>query len=66
MSHSHSTIGPLRFFDDIQTRVDDELVHVLCRVRETEPGNAIAAAFGGSECDVEYRRIGGREDGEVV
>lgn len=57
MSNSHSTIGPLCFFDDIQTGVDDELVHVLRRVGEAEPGNAIAAAFGGTECDIEYRRI---------
>ena len=54
----HSTICPLGFFDDIQTRVDDELVHVLRSVGETEPGNAIAAAFGGTKCDVENRRIG--------
>lgn len=53
----HSTICPLGFFDDIQTRVDDELVHVLRGVREPEAGNAIAATFGCSEGDVEYRGI---------
>lgn len=53
----HSTICPLGFFDDIQTRVDDELVHVLRGVREPEAGNAIAATFRCAEGDVEYRGI---------
>lgn len=39
--YSHSTISPLRFFQYVQTRVDDELVHILRCLREAEAGNAI-------------------------
>ncbi len=46
--------------------MDDELVHVLGGVRETEAGNAITAAFGGAEGDVEYGSVGWREDREVI
>jgi len=59
VSNVHSTIGPLCFFDDVQTGVNYELVHVLCRVWEAEPGNAVAATFGGAECDIKDGRIGG-------
>lgn len=46
--------------------MDDELVHVLRRVREAESRNAIPAAFGGAKGDVEEGCVGGGEDGEVV
>lgn len=59
-------IHPLRLFNDIQTRMDDELVHVLRGIREAEAGNAIAATFRGAEGDVEEGGIGGREDCEIV
>lgn len=62
----HIPIHPLRLLENIQAGMDNELVHVLRRVRETEPGNAIAAAFGGAKGDVEEGGVGRREDGEVV
>jgi hypothetical protein len=43
----------LGFLDNVQTRVDDELVHVLRGIWEAESGDAVAAAFGGAEGDVE-------------
>jgi hypothetical protein len=51
--YSHSAIRPLRFLQDVQTRVNDKLVHVLRGLREAEPGNAIATSLGRPECDIE-------------
>jgi hypothetical protein len=65
-SNSHPPIRPLSFLDNVQTRVDDELVHVLCRVREAESRNAIASTFGGAKGNIEEGFVGGGEDGEVV
>lgn len=62
----HIPIHPLRLLENIQAGMNDELVHVLRRVRETKPGNAIAATFGGAKGDVEERGIGRREDGKIV
>lgn len=53
----HIPINPLRLLDYVQTGVDDELVHILRVIREAEPRNAIAAAFGCTESDVEQRGI---------
>lgn len=61
-----STIRPLHLLDNIQTRMDDELVHVLRRLGESKPRNAIAAGFRGAEGDAEQGHVGGGEDGEVV
>lgn len=55
---AHSAVCPLRFFEDVEAGVDDELVHVLGCVGEAEAGYAVAAAFGGTEGDVEYRGVG--------
>lgn len=44
----------------------DELVHVLRRFWEAEAGNAIATTFGCAKGNVEDRRVGWREDCEVV
>lgn len=55
---SHSTICPLCFFHDVETGVDDELVHVLRCVWEAEAGYAIPAAFGSAEGNVEYGGVG--------
>jgi hypothetical protein len=41
----HSTISPLSFLHNVQTGMDDELVHVLSCVRKAKPRNAIAATF---------------------
>jgi hypothetical protein len=46
--------------------MDNELVHVLCGIRESEAGDTIAAAFRGAKGDVEKGCIGGGEDREVV
>lgn len=46
--------------------MDNELVHVLRSIRESEAGDAIAAAFRGAKGDVEKWGIGRREDREVV
>lgn len=48
-----SSARPLCFFHDVQTGVDDELVHVRRRLRETEAGYAVAAALGGAEGNAE-------------
>lgn len=62
----HVPVHPLGLFYDVQAGVDDELVHVLGGVREAEARDAISAAFGGAEGDVEERRVAGGEDCEVV
>lgn len=46
--------------------MDNKLVHVLRCIRESEAGDAIAAAFRGAKGDVEKRGIGGRENREVI
>lgn len=62
----HIPIHPLRLLQDVQTGVDDELVHVLRCIWEPEPRDAVAAALGGAEGEVEEGDVGGGEDGEVV
>lgn len=59
-------IHPLRLLNNIQARMDNELVHVLRGIRESKAGDTIATAFRSSKGDVEKRCIGGREDREVV
>ena len=46
--------------------MDDELIHILRCIWESEPGDAIAAGFGGSEGDVEEGDVCRGENGEVV
>jgi hypothetical protein len=61
-----SIIRPLHLLDNIQTRVNDELVHVLRCLRKTEPSYSIPAGFGGAKREAEQGDVGGGEDGEVV
>jgi hypothetical protein len=46
--------------------VNDELVHVSCYICVAETGDAIAAGFGGAECEAEEGVIVGANDGEVI
>lgn len=62
----HIPIRPLRLLHDIQTGVDDELVHVPRRVREAESRDAIPAGLGRAEGETEEGDVRGREDREVV
>lgn len=62
----HIPVHPLCLLNNIQARMDNELVHVLRSIRESEAGDAIAAAFRGAKSDVEKGGIGGRENCEVV
>lgn len=64
--HIHASVRPLRLLHDIQTRVDDELVHVLRGVREAEASNTITTAFRCAEGNVEYWGICGRENSEII
>jgi len=57
-------VSPLHFFHQVQSGVDDELVHVLCFIAEA--GDAIAADFGGAEVEFEERVVAGADYGEVV
>lgn len=46
--------------------MDNELVHVLRRVWEPEPSNAITAALRRAKGDIKQRSIAGRQNRKVV
>jgi hypothetical protein len=59
-----SVVSPLHFFDDIETAMDDELVHVSGLMAET--GNAVSTSLGSAEFMFEEGIISRADDGEVV
>lgn len=61
-----SAICPLRLFNNIQTSMNNKLIHVLRGIGESEACYSITASFGGAECQAEEWDIRGGEDREVV
>lgn len=59
-----SIVSPLYFFDNVETAVDDELVHVSGLMAET--GNAVSASLGSAEFMFEEGVVSCTDDCEVV
>lgn len=60
----HLPVGPLDFFDYVETAVDDELVELSRLFGEAR--HAVAALFAGAKVILEQRIVLGADDGEVV
>lgn len=60
----HMCCAPLHFFYNVQTAVQDELVHMPRRLVETR--HAVAALLRGAKLMLEQRVVLGADDGEVV
>lgn len=55
---------PLCFFSEVESRMYDELVHMLRF--GTKTSNAIATNFEGAEVDLEERIVTSADDGKIV
>lgn len=62
--HTQSIISPLYFFDDVETAVNDELVHVPGLI--TKASNAIPASLGSAKLMFKERIVSRADYGEVV
>lgn len=60
----HCARGPLYFLDNVETAVDDELIHVARLFAEAR--HAIAALLGGAKFVFEEGGVFCADDGEVV
>jgi hypothetical protein len=59
-----SVVPPLNFFNNIETAVDDELVHVSGFMAKA--GNAVSTGLGSTKLVFEKRVVPRTDDSEVV
>ncbi|KAH0356758.1 hypothetical protein KCU81_g432, partial [Aureobasidium melanogenum] len=62
--YTQSVVSPLYFFDDVETAVNDELVHVSGLI--TEASNAVSSSLGSAKFMFEKRIVSCADDGEIV
>lgn len=62
--YTQSVVSPLYFFDNVETAVNDELVHVSGLIAEAS--NAISASLGSAKFMFEKRVVSCADDGEIV
>lgn len=62
--YTQSVVSPLHFFDNVETAVNDELVHVSGFV--TKASNAISTSLGSAKFMFEERVVSCADDSEIV
>ena len=63
-NYAQSVVSPLYFFDNVETAVNDELIHVSGLIAKAS--NAISTSLGSTKFMFEKRIVSCADDGEIV